>query len=670
MPESRIAPCGSWKSPITSDLIVADTIGLDAPRFDGDSTYWLEMRPSEGGRLVLVRRSADGRATDLTPQPYNVRTRVHEYGGGAYTVAEGVVVFSNFKDQRLYRLDPGGAPRAITPEAGLRYADAVFDRGRNLLFCVREDHRGPGEAINTLARVKCDGDESGGEVIVSGNDFYASPRLSPDGSRLAWLTWNHPNMPWDGTELWVGEVDAAGSIGRAQCIAGGREESIYQPEWSPDGVLHFVSDRTGWWNLYRWQEGCAEALCPMEAEFGEPQWVFGVPTYAFETAGRIICKYIQSGVSHLASLDPATRQLAEIVTPYTAISHVSTSAGHALFLGGSPTEMPAVVRFDLSTRRAEILRRSSAIDIDPGYVSIAREIEFPTEDGLTAFGLFYPPRNKDFTSPPGERPPLRVLSHGGPTGASDAVLDAEIQYWTSRGIAVFDVNYGGSTGYGRAYRQRLNGGWGIVDVNDCVNGARYLVEAGEADGDRLIIREEARAGTRLCACSPSATSSRRARATTASPTSRRLPQTRTSSSPVTWTTSSVHTLHAAIYTWSAPRSTLPIVSHARSFFSRGRRIRSSFPISPGRCMRLSRPRGCRWPIWSLRASSTASARPRTSNARSMRSCTSTPGFLASSWRTRSNRSRSRICRRGGSIAAAGGSFCGSRSKNTQRNTSL
>ena len=485
MPESRIAPYGSWKSPITSDLIVADAVGLDGPRFDRDDIYWLEMRPREGGRLVLVRRTADGRTTDLTPQPYNVRTRVHEYGGGAYAVADGVVFFSNFSDQRLYRLDPGGAPRPITPEAGLRYADAVFDRRRNLLFLVREDHRGPGEAANTLARVKCDGDESGGEVIVSGNDFYASPCLSPDGSRLAWLTWNHPNMPWDGTELWVGEVDSDGSIGRAECIAGGREESIYQPEWSPDGVLHFVSDRTGWWNLYRWQEGCAEALCPMEAEFGEPQWVFGVPTYAFEIAGRIICKYIRSGVSHLASLELATRQLAEIMTPYTAISHVSTSAGHALFLAGSPTETPAVVQFDLSTRRAEVLRRSSVIDIDSGYVSIAREIEFPTEDGLSAFGLYYPPHNQDFTAPPGERPPLLVMSHGGPTGASDAVLDSQIQYWTSRGIAVFDVNYGGSTGYGRAYRQRLNDRWGIVDVNDCVNGARYLVEAGEADGDRL-----------------------------------------------------------------------------------------------------------------------------------------------------------------------------------------
>ncbi len=499
MPELRVAPYGSWKSPITSELIVAETIGLGGPRFDGGNIYWIEMRPREGGRLVLVQRNAGGKTTDLTPQPYNVRTRVHEYGGRAYTVANDVVYFSNFADQRLYRLDPGGATRPITPEVSLRYADVVVDLQRNLLFCVREDHRGAGEAVNTLAKVKCNGDENGGAVIVSGNDFYASPRLSPDGSRLAWLTWNHPNMPWDGTELWVGELDASGSIIHAERVAGGREESIFQPEWSPDCVLYFVSDRTGWWNLYRWHGGRAEALCPMEAEFGQPQWVFGMSTYAFESAGRIICTYTRAGTSHLASLDTGTLELKEIATPYTSISSVSAVPGSALFLAGSPTETPAVVRFDLSPEQVEVLRRSSAIDIDRGYVSIAREIEFPTEGGLTAFGFFYGPRNKDFAAPQGERPPLLVMSHGGPTGASDAVLDSQIQYWTSRGIAVLDVNYGGSTGYGRAYRQRLNDRWGIVDVDDCVNGARYLVEAGEVDGDRLMIRGGSAGGyTTLC----------------------------------------------------------------------------------------------------------------------------------------------------------------------------
>ena len=499
MSDVKIAPYGSWKSPISSDLIVAESIRVGQPYFDRDSICWVEQRPNEGGRNVLVRRTPDGGVVDLTPPPYNVRTRVHEYGGGAYAVSDGVVIFSNFSDQRLYRLDGGDAPRPVIPEAALRYADAVFDRRRNLLFCVREDHRGPGEAVNTLAKVKWDGDDAGGEVIVSGNDFYASPRLSPDGSRLAWLTWNHPNMPWDGTELWVGELDASGSIVRAECIAGGRAESIFQPEWSPGGELYFVSDRTGWWNLYRWRAGRAEALCPMEAEFGQPQWVFGMSTYAFESEARIICTYTQAGASHLASLDTESLELKEFATPYTAISSVTAVRGHALFLAGSPTEATAVVRFDLATGQAEVLRRSNPIDLDRGYVSVAQQIEFPTGGWLTAFGLFYRPQNRDFAAPERERPPLLVLSHGGPTGASDAVLDAGIQYWTSRGIAVLDVNYGGSTGYGRAYRERLNDNWGIVDVDDCVNGARYLVAAGEADGERLLIRGGSAGGfTTLC----------------------------------------------------------------------------------------------------------------------------------------------------------------------------
>ena len=488
MPEPKIAPYGSWKSPITSDLIVAETIGLGGTAIEGADVYWMELRPKEGGRLVVVRRTQDGKMTDLTPTPFNARTRVHEYGGRAYAVAGGTAYFSNFADQRLYRQDPGAEPRPITPEIALRYADYVVDRRRNLLFCVREDHTAPGEAVNTLVTVKCDGDESGGQVIISGNNFYSSPRLSPDGSRLAWLTWNHPNMPWDGTELWVGEVNADGALGHAERVAGGPAESIFQPEWSPDGVLYFVSDRTGWWNLYRWQKGNIEPLCPMEAEFGEPQWNFGMSTYAFESAGRIICTYTQKGTYHLASLDTATLKLEEIPTPYTDMGSVRAAPGRVLFLAGSPTEPWSIVHLDLRTRQFEILRRTSAIKVTPGYVSTPEEIEFPTGGGLTAHAFFYAPRNRDFTAPAGEKPPLIVMSHGGPTAAVSGVFNPNIQYWTSRGFAVMDVNYGGSTGYSRAYRQRLNGQWGVVDVHDCANGAHYLAAQDRVDGERLIIR--------------------------------------------------------------------------------------------------------------------------------------------------------------------------------------
>ncbi|HUX76620.1 MAG TPA: S9 family peptidase [Anaerolineae bacterium] len=499
MSKPRAAPYGSWKSPITSDLIVAAAIKLGQIALDGEEVFWTEMRPAEGGRYVVVRRSPDGRTADVTPPPFNARTRVHEYGGGAAVVADGTIYFSNWEDQRIYRQDPGDRPRPITPEGALRYADGGIDRRRGRLICVREDHTVAGEPVNTLVRLDLGGGGAA-HVLVSGNDFYASPRISPGGSQLAWLTWNHPNMPWDGTELWVGELRADGSLGRTGRVAGGVDESIFQPEWSPDGVLYFVSDRTGWWNLYRWRDGRVEPVIEMEAEFGRPQWLFGMSTYAFASAGRIICTYIGQGAWRLASLDVATGGLDLIETPYTEIEYVRAAPGRAVFLAGSPAEPTSVVQLDLATGQLDVLRRFSQVAVAPGYLSSPRAIEFPTESGLTAHAFFYAPKNVDYAAPPGERPPLLVLSHGGPTSARFGTLDPGIQYWTSRGIAVLDVNYGGSTGYGRAYRQRLEGQWGVVDVDDCVNGARYLAGQGEVDGDRLIIRGGSAGGyTTLCA---------------------------------------------------------------------------------------------------------------------------------------------------------------------------
>jgi dipeptidyl aminopeptidase/acylaminoacyl peptidase len=495
MSEAKVAPYGSWKSPITSELIATRTIGTLNPVFglggitlEGEDVYWREIRPAEGGRYVVVQRMPDGRKTDRTPSSFNVRTRVHEYGGGDVTVVDGTVYFSNFADQRLYRQDPGTQPKPLTPEADMRYADGVIDRHRGRMICVREDHTIPRrEAVNTLVSLDLEGGD-GGHVLVSGNDFYSSPRLSPDGSRLAWLTWNHPNMPWDGTELWVSELNANGSLESAELVAGGVDESIFQPEWSPDGVLHFVSDRTNWWNLYRWREGRIEPLYKMEAEFGGPQWKFRLSRYAFESANRIICTYTEQGACRLASLDTATRKLGLIETPYPEIWSLRAAPGRVVFAAGSPTEPASIVRLDLATRQFKVLHRSSDVEIDTGYVSSPQAIEFPTEHGLTAYALFYPPQNPEYVAPPGERPPLVVFSHGGPTGSTFTTFRLEIQYWTSRGFAVLDVNYGGSTGYGREYRERLNGQWGVVDVDDCVNGARYLVKRGEADGDRLAIR--------------------------------------------------------------------------------------------------------------------------------------------------------------------------------------
>jgi dipeptidyl aminopeptidase/acylaminoacyl peptidase len=497
---STTAPYGSWKSPITTDLVIAGGIGLGQIVADGADIYWTEQRPSEGGRNVIVRCTPDSKLTDMTPTPFNARTRVHEYGGGAFAVADGVIYFSNFSDQRLYRQRPGAAPEPITPAIALRYADGVVDRRHNRMICVREDHvLSDQDAVNTLVSVKLDGDDAGGQVLAAGNDFYSSPRLSPDGSRLAWLTWHHPNMPWDGTELWLGDLNADGTLGPAEQVAGGLDESIGLPEWSPEGVLYFVSDRTGWWNLYRWRSGRIEPVCPMDAEFGLPQWVLGQSLYGFH-AGRIICAYSQRGTWRLASLDPASGRLDPIELPYEDIGQVLVAGNQVVLGGGSPAEPTSIVRLDLATRRVEILRRASEARVDPAYLSIPQAVEFPTEHGLTAHGFFYAPRNPDYVAPSGEHPPLLVFSHGGPTGSTSGTLNLSKQYWTSRGFAVLDVNYGGSTGYGRAYRQRLNGQWGVVDVDDCVNGARYLVERGLADGSRVAIRGGSAGGyTTLCA---------------------------------------------------------------------------------------------------------------------------------------------------------------------------
>ena len=376
MSQPTVAPYGSWKSPITSDLIVSATVGLGQIALDGEDTYWVELRPSEGGRNCVVRRTPDGRISDVTPEGFNARTRVHEYGGGDFAVHEGAVYFSNFADQRVYRQTPDSAPRPVTPEGRLRYSDFVVDERRGRLVAVREDHTVEGrEAVNTIVSLGADGagNGEGGRVLASGHDFYSSPRLSPDGSRLAWLAWNHPNMPWDGCELWVGELDEGGALADPRRVAGGEEESIFQPEWSPAGELYFVSDRSNWWNLYRLNaDGSAEAMCEMKAEFGVPQWLFGLATYAFASDERVVCAYNVRGDWSLAALDARTKRLERIGLPYTEIAFVRADARRAVFRAASPTERLSIVELDLRTREVSVLRRSSDEVVDEGYVSRPR----------------------------------------------------------------------------------------------------------------------------------------------------------------------------------------------------------------------------------------------------------------------------------------------------------
>ncbi len=481
-----VAPYGEWRSPISAAMAAESAVRFQEVQVSGDVIYWVEMRPAERGRYVLMRREANGRMVEATPPEMNVRTLVHEYGGGAFAAGDDFVVYSNYADQRLYVQRGGGPPRAIT-QAGYRYADGVADTRRNRLICVREDHTVEGsQAINSIVAVDLDG-AAPDVTLASGYDFYSNPRLNADGSQLAWIAWNHPQMPWTKTDLWLADVRPDGAEANARCLVRG-DESVNQPMWGPDGSLLFLSDRSGWWNLYRWTEEGPQPLLEREAEFSRPQWVFDEPTYGVRPNNKAVCSYTAKGRWRLGELDLDTGYWSEIDTPYTSISGVHVSGKQAVFIGGSPTRANAVVWLDLETGACETLRSSSDLQIDTGYVSVPQPVEFPTEGGLTAHGFFYAPRNADFVGPDDERPPLMVISHGGPTSATTDVLSLSIQYWTSRGIAVLDVNYGGSTGYGRAYRQRLDGMWGVVDVDDCVNGARWLAEQGLVDGGRMVIR--------------------------------------------------------------------------------------------------------------------------------------------------------------------------------------
>jgi dipeptidyl aminopeptidase/acylaminoacyl peptidase len=497
----EIAPYGSWSSPITAEAIARGSVGLSGPELANGAVWWIESRPAEGGRLVIVRAELDGSGrADVIPADFSARTRVHEYGGVAYLVHGDAVLFSNDDDGRLYRvgvgIGPGGQPEPVTPEPpaprAIRYADGDAAPGSELTYWVRETHRDEGEPVNEIVAVAAQGGEP--LVVATGADFYAAPRVSPDGTRLAFLSWDHPRMPWDGTELW--EMPIGG--GEPRLVAGGPEVSVVSPAWSPDGVLHYSSDETGWWNLY----GEGAPLHPAEAEFGAPLWVFGQSTFAFLDNGLIACTWTSGGFPNVGLLDPATGELEErepTHVPDFRSPRIRTDGQHVAWVGASPEREDAVVVVDPDASRLAVIATSAGQEPDAGYVSQPEPVEFESH-GRTAHALFYPPRNADFEAPPGELPPLLVQIHGGPTSQAQPGLSLETLFWTTRGFAVVDVNYGGSTGYGRAYRELLRGQWGVVDLQDCTEAALYLGRAGRADPDQLGIRGGSAGGyTSLCA---------------------------------------------------------------------------------------------------------------------------------------------------------------------------
>jgi dipeptidyl aminopeptidase/acylaminoacyl peptidase len=486
----QVAPYGSWASPITAESIARGSVTLAEPALANGRVWWVEGRPLEGGRQVIVSAALDGSdRRDAIPDGFSARTRVHEYGGGVFVVDGQSLFFSNDDDGRVYRVTGGGAPEPITPEPArprsLRYADFCISPDGSEIVCVRESHEAEGEPVNQIVSFPSDG--SGEPAFVAqGHDFFAAPRLSPDGKHLAYLSWDHPRMPWDGTTLWFD----------GERVAGGREESVVQPAWSPDGVLHWVSDQSGWWNLYR--EG--EPLFEADAEFAMPLWVFGQAMYAFLDDGRIACSWSRDGFAHLGVLaDGKLEELTPALVPTLRAACIACDGKHLAYVGASPTAAPALVVLDVTSGALTTIAESTSEQPDASYVSAPRAVEFESH-GRTSHALYYPPRNADFQAPEGERPPLLVLSHGGPTAQTEPALDLRTQFWTSRGIAVVDVNYGGSTGYGREYRELLRGEWGVVDLQDCTEAALHLARAGEVDGERLAIRGGSAGGyTTLCA---------------------------------------------------------------------------------------------------------------------------------------------------------------------------
>ncbi|AQQ54883.1 S9 family peptidase [Planococcus lenghuensis] len=485
MTEKATGPYGSWKSPVTTDLIVQGTTPLVSTGLLGQDLYWVEARPKEAGRNTVMRQAQDGTVTELTPAPYNVRTRVHEYGGISYCFLGGALYFSNFDDNFLYVRSEDGDIERITTDSNLRYADPAVDVRKQRTYWVREDHTESAIAAETTI-VVMDTDGGNERIVVSGSDFYSSPRLSPDGSQLAYLTWQHPNMPWDESELWVADLAEDGTLLNAKRVAGGSGESVTQPVWSPDGMLYFASDRSNWWNIMRINGGNAETVYAKDAEFASPGWMFGISDYAFIDDTVIICTYTDKGVKHLAKIDVVTGALIPMETAYTFFSSIHSNGSDAVFIAASPTEFPRIVRMNTKDQLA-VIKASAELSVDKSYISQPETIEYPTADGKTAYAFYYRPHNPEYAAPADEKPPLLVHVHGGPTGMTTAILNLVKQYWTSRGFALVDVNYGGSAGFGREYRERLKGNWGITDVEDSANAVRYLIEKGEVDGSRVAI---------------------------------------------------------------------------------------------------------------------------------------------------------------------------------------
>lgn len=479
-------PYGSWISPISSNDVVKKSIKFGQIHIDQNTIYWTEGRPEEKGRVALVEKTVSSMEKDSLENFYNIRTTAHEYGGKCFFVQNKIIYFVNYSDQQIYKKSKDQIEQ-LTNLDNHRFADFVIDSHGKYLYGVCEKHS-PDKVTNMLICLNIETKHI--DIIASGFDFYMSPRLSPDNLKLTWVCWNHPNMPWDGTELWLADINGP-HIKNAQQLAGDINESIVDPSFSETGDLFFISDKSGWWNFYKYKNDQISAVCPCEIEFGRPAWIFGESTYSFIKIGsslKIAARGLIKGISCLYLIDIDHKKKEILDSPFTYISHIYTLDDKIIFIGASASQQNALVAYDIKSSSYEILKQSQKISLDLEDISQPSAFTFSTEKGQMAYGFYYPPTNKNYQAPSDEKPPVIVECHGGPTAQVFPRFNMEYQYFTSRGIAVFDINYGGSCGYGRLYRDRLRGNWGLVDVFDCENGAKHLIEKGLIDKNRIVIK--------------------------------------------------------------------------------------------------------------------------------------------------------------------------------------
>jgi dipeptidyl aminopeptidase/acylaminoacyl peptidase len=484
------APYGSWKSPLSAEALSGARVSFADLRSVDARLYWTETQPAAGGISALFSLGGtSAAAAPVTPAGVNVRTRVHEYGGAPYAVVGESIYYSQFSDQRLYALGPQGGAPPLTPP-GYRYADCAAQPARGgaaaALICVREDHTDPAQVRNALVRLPLPGGGAG-EVLYADSDFVAYPRVSPDGRQLAFISWNHPHMPWDATYLKVAKLNG-GRMTAPLTVAGGPTESVIEPQWDRDGTLYFISDRSGWWNLYARRGADVQAVWPRAAECADPLWQFGQANYALLGNGRAVLRFNERGLDRLAVVDLRRGDARILDLPYVEYAYLArVDAGHVAAIAGSMESPPSLVRIDVESGSVETVHSAGAALLAAASISVAEPIEFPSSHGRLAHAFYYPPRNPAYTAPADTRPPLLTLVHGGPTARASPAYSARIQFWTSRGFAVADVDYGGSCGYGRSYRQELNGNWGVVDVEDVIAAARFLGLAGRVDPAHIAI---------------------------------------------------------------------------------------------------------------------------------------------------------------------------------------